>query len=477
MQTETNDNQAAGGRSPKYDIARVVARGKRLDLFFGILGAVLIFLSLGILMILVGDLFIDGAGKVAHTHEVKEDGRAPGVRDLIGVLKREKRGEADAYVLVPDPIPTDFAKVPAEAASLVGKRVLVTGLMPEPGEGAMEVEQVKAAPPAGEPVGRLGRNEWAATLQEKTSTVKGRKLQYAVALEPIEVDVTAAGKDVGPLVGQRVAVEGRRARGAAVFAAEDVARLKAQTFVTSMPSRTAHRAGIYSAWVGSIVVMIVTICTALPLGVAAGIYLEEYARKNWFTALIEINIANLAGVPSIIWGLMGLGLFVYKFHLGLSVLTAGLTLGLLVLPIVIIATRESIRAIPSTIRDASLALGATKWQTTRHHVLPYSFGGILTGTIVALSRAIGETAPLITIGALTYVTFLPAETWKGWLTFGWLRAPFTVLPIQMFNWLSRPDREFHRNAAASGALLIVMTLGMNAIAIVLRYRLRRKIKW
>jgi phosphate transport system permease protein len=226
--------------------------------------------------------------------------------------------------------------------------------------------------------------------------------------------------------------------------------------------------------------MLVTVCTALPLGVAAGIYLEEYARKNWFTALVEINIANLAGVPSIIWGLMALGLFIYTFGTERSILTAGLTLGLLVLPIVIISTREAIRSVPSGIRDASIALGATKWETVRFHVLPYSMGGILTGTIVSMSRAIGETAPLITIGALTYVAFLPGSPVQReapFVNFDWLWSPFTVLPIQMFNWISRPDRAFHENAAAAGVVLIVMTLSLNAAAIVLRYRLRRSIKW
>jgi phosphate transport system permease protein len=171
-------------------------------------------------------------------------------------------------------------------------------------------------------------------------------------------------------------------------------------FFTSFPSRFAGQAGILSAWVGTTMVMLVTAATAVPMGVAAGVYLEEYAPKNWMTAMIEINIANLAGVPSIVYGLMALGLFVYILNLGQSILTAGLTLALLILPIVIVSTRESIRAIPNSIREAAYALGATKWRTIRDHVLPYSTGGILTGVIIALSRAIGETAPLITIGAL-----------------------------------------------------------------------------
>lgn len=251
-------------------------------------------------------------------------------------------------------------------------------------------------------------------------------------------------------------------------------------FFTSFPSRFASRAGILSAWVGTILVMIVTAFTAVPLGVAAGIYLEEYAPKNWLTAIIEINIANLAGVPSIVYGLMALGLFVYQLRLGHSILTAGLTLALLILPIVIVATREAIRAVPGTIREAALALGATKWQTVKDHVVPYSTGGILTGVIIALSRAIGETAPLITIGALTFIAFLPGAPIKAefpFISLEWLMSPFTVMPIQMFNWISRPQEEFHLNAAATGLVLMFMTLMMNAVAIYLRYRFRKHIKW
>jgi phosphate transport system permease protein len=251
-------------------------------------------------------------------------------------------------------------------------------------------------------------------------------------------------------------------------------------FFTSYPSRFASQAGILTAWVGTTLVMLVTAMTAVPMGVAAGVYLEEYAPKNWITAMIEINIANLAGVPSIIYGLMALGLFVYLFNLGQSILTAGLTLALLILPIVIVATREAIRAIPNSIREAAYALGATKWRTIRDHVLPYSTGGILTGVIIALSRAIGETAPLITIGALTFIAFLPDSPITSefpFISLQWLMSPFTVMPIQMFNWVSRPQAEFHLNAAATGMVLMVMTLCMNAVAIYFRYRFRQRIKW
>jgi phosphate transport system permease protein len=388
--------------------------------------------------------------------------------------------------------------------------------------------------------------------------------------------------------------------------ANDGATRLGWNFLTSFPSRRAEDAGIKSAIVGTSLVMIVTAFTAIPLGIAAGLYLEEYARKNWFTAIIEINIANLAGVPSIIWGLMAIGLFVYWLNLGRSILTAGLTLGLLVLPIVIVATREAVRAIPQIIREASYACGATRLQTVWHHILPYSLSGIITGSIIALSRAIGETAPLITIGALTYIAFLPPmpfseRPWHydvesrasfdqqqrtlplavvasdvavienpvtpqdGSMTIAWRLDPgtpitltkidlpvaraaltiegvaaaidatpllsaditragrlritadsqgddpgefsitadttgldealsitpgggryggtdwimseFTVLPIQMFNWVSRPDSRFQVNAAATGLVLLALTLMMNGVAIWLRYRLRRSISW
>jgi phosphate transport system permease protein len=251
-------------------------------------------------------------------------------------------------------------------------------------------------------------------------------------------------------------------------------------FFTEFPSRRAGQAGILSAWVGTTMVMIVTAAVAVPLGVAAGIYLEEYAPSNWVTDVIEINISNLAGVPSIVYGLLALGLFVYQFGLGQSVVTAGLTLALLILPVVIVATREAIRAIPGAIREAAYALGATKWQVVQGHILPYSTGGILTGVIIGMARAIGETAPIITIGALTFIAFLPPSpvtTEFPFFSFEWLKSPFTVMPIQIFNWTSRPDPAFQANAAAAGFILVFMTLAMNGLAIWLRYRIRRNIKW
>jgi len=251
-------------------------------------------------------------------------------------------------------------------------------------------------------------------------------------------------------------------------------------FFTSFPSRRAANAGILSAWVGTLLVMLVTAVVAVPLGVGAGIYLEEYAPKNVLTDLIEINVSNLAGVPSIIYGLLALGLFVHQFGLGQSIAAAGLTLALLILPVVIVATREAIRTIPQPIREGAYACGASKWQVVAHHIVPYSLPGILTGVIIGLARAIGETAPIITIGALTFIAFLPPSPFSDpehLLSFDWLTAPFTVMPIQMFNWVSRPEAAFHANAAAAGLVLIGMTLSMNALAIWIRYHFRQKIKW
>lgn len=251
-------------------------------------------------------------------------------------------------------------------------------------------------------------------------------------------------------------------------------------FLSNFPSRRAEQAGILSAWVGSAMVMMVTIMAAVPVGVGAAVYLEEYAKKNWLTDLIEINVTNLAGVPSIVYGLLALGLFVYQFGFGESVLTAGLTLALLILPIVIVSSREALRAIPGHIREAAYAVGATRWQMVSDHLLPYSRGGILTGVILGMAEAIGQTAPLITIGALTFIAFLPPAPIGAefpFLNMQWIWSEFTVLPIQMYNWVSRPDKAFQVNAAAAGVILLFMTLLMNGFAIYLRYQVRKKIKW
>lgn len=235
-------------------------------------------------------------------------------------------------------------------------------------------------------------------------------------------------------------------------------------FVTGFPSRFAERAGIWHALVGTVYVIGLTTAITVPAGIAAAIYLEEYSRGGRLSRLIEINIANLAGVPSIIYGLLGLGLFVRWMNLGPSVLAGALTLSLLVLPVVILSTREALRAVPKSLREGSYALGATQWQTIWSQVLPSAVPGILTGLILALSRAIGETAPLITLGALTYVAFTPDSIW----------SPFTVLPIQIFNWVSRPQAAFAENAAAGIVILLALLLTMNAVAIVIRDRFQRK---
>jgi phosphate transport system permease protein len=239
------------------------------------------------------------------------------------------------------------------------------------------------------------------------------------------------------------------------------------TFLTGYPSRRAEVAGLLPALVGSIYLMGLTAAIAIPLGVGAAIYLEEYASRSWITSLIEINISNLAGVPSIIYGLLGLEVFVRTLGLGRSLLAGASTLALLLLPMVVMASREALRTIPLSLREAGYALGAERWQTIRRIVLPMSLPGILTGIILALARAIGETAPLITIGALTYVAFLPDS----------VRSPFTALPIQIFNWISRPQTAFHVNAAAGIIVLLAIMLVLNGLAIWLRDRLHWRASW
>ena len=253
-------------------------------------------------------------------------------------------------------------------------------------------------------------------------------------------------------------------------------RLISSEFYTNFPSRHPEKAGILSAMTGTSLVMLVTAVVAIPLGVAAGLYLEEYAPRNWLTDIIEINVSNLAGVPSIIYGLLALGLFVHTFALGETILTAGLVLALLILPVIIVSTREAVRGIPRDLREAAYGLGADKWQAVRMYVLPAARPVILTGVIVGLARAIGEAAPVITIGALTFIAFLPPSPIQAeapFINFEWLSSPFTVMPIQLFNWVSRPQAEFHINAAATGVVLMAMTLAMNALAIYIRLRLRR----
>ncbi|MBL4669785.1 MAG: phosphate ABC transporter permease PstA [Flavobacteriales bacterium] len=238
-------------------------------------------------------------------------------------------------------------------------------------------------------------------------------------------------------------------------------------FLKDLPSRRPQKAGIYTAVMGTIWILVLTTMIAFPIGVGAGIYLEEYAKKTKLASLLEINIANLAGVPSIIYGLLGLEIFVRIFGLGGSVLAGSLTLSLLILPIIIVATREALKAVPSSIKDASMALGASKWQTIWNQTLPASIGGVLTGVILAISRAIGETAPLIVVGALAYVPFAPSSPMDE----------FTVMPIQIFNWVSRPQHGFAVNASAAIIVLLLITFMMNGIAVYFRNKWQKKIKW
>lgn len=238
-------------------------------------------------------------------------------------------------------------------------------------------------------------------------------------------------------------------------------------FLTNLPSRRAAKAGILTAWTGTAWILGLTAIIAIPLGVSAGIYLQEYGKKNRLAHIIELNIANLAGVPSIIYGLLGLQVFVRVLNFGGSLLAGAFTLALLILPIIIVATREALKAVPNSLREASYGMGATKWQTTWYQILPAASGGILTGIILALSRAVGETAPLIVIGALAYVPFVPDSPMDE----------FTVLPIQIFNWVSRPQEAFLVNAAAAIIILLAITFAMNGIAVYLRNRWQRKISW
>ncbi len=239
------------------------------------------------------------------------------------------------------------------------------------------------------------------------------------------------------------------------------------SFIKNLPSRHAEKAGIYTAILGTLWILVLTAVIAIPIGVGAGIYLEEYAKKSKLAGLLEINITNLAGVPSIIYGILGLEVFVRTIGLGTSILAGSLTLSLLILPVIIVSTRESIKAVPKTIREASYALGATKWQTISKQIMPAASGGIVTGVILALSRAVGETAPLILVGALTYVTIIPTSPMDH----------YSVLPMQIFNWISRPEKEFATNAAAAIIILLLITFIMNGIAIYLRNRWQKKVKW
>jgi phosphate transport system permease protein len=238
-------------------------------------------------------------------------------------------------------------------------------------------------------------------------------------------------------------------------------------FLSSLPSRLPDKAGVLTALVGTVWVLVLTAIIAIPVGVAAGVYLEEYAKKNKFNYILEINITNLAGVPSIIYGLLGLEIFGRLMGMGGSLMAGSCTLSLLILPIIVVATREALKAVPKSLREASYAIGASRWQTTWLQVLPAASGGVVTGVILALSRAVGETAPLIVVGALAYVPFIPSGPGDD----------FTVLPIQIFNWVSRPQHGFVVNSAAAIIVLLFITFIMNGIAVYLRHRWQRKTKW
>lgn len=245
-------------------------------------------------------------------------------------------------------------------------------------------------------------------------------------------------------------------------------------FFKAYPSRKPEEAGYLSAWVGTIWLMVITAIVSSTVGIGAGIFLEEFAADTWYAKVIEVNIGNLAAVPSIIYGLLGLQAFVRVMEPitgGRSVLAGSLTMSLLILPIIIVSTREALRAVPDSLRQGGMALGATRWQVVREQVFPLAFPGMLTGTILALSRAIGETAPLIAVGALTYIAFLPS-VWPIW---DGLQTPFTVMPIQIYNWVSRPQSEFHNVAATGIIVLMVVLLLMNSIAIFLRNKLQKKL--
>lgn len=246
---------------------------------------------------------------------------------------------------------------------------------------------------------------------------------------------------------------------------DGVGRVSLQ-FLTSYPSRKADLAGILPAMVGSVYLILLTAAIALPIGVGAAVYLEEYGGRSRLAALIEVNIANLAGVPSVIYGLLGLGMFVRAMGMGRSLIAGACTMALLILPVIVVVTREALRTVPRGLREAAVALGATQWQTIRQVVLPLAYPGILTGAILAISRAIGETAPLVVVGALAYVTFVPDG----------IDSPFTALPIQIFNWISRPQEEFLVNAAAGIVVLLAVMIALNAIAILLRNKLQAKIR-
>jgi phosphate transport system permease protein len=402
------------------NLARVIARRKRQDFLFNLLGIACTLVGIVTLAVLLADLLIDGLG-------------------LLGQYRKEVAQAKDAKVSVEKKVRPD-GQATYQMTLVIPAGTFVADV------SASDAEVIRSSEPSG-PI-----------------MLEGDRLRVLF------------GEAGGDVIQERIDV--RLNREQVQELTRDDSKLKKAVqvgwrFITSYPSSEPNRAGILPAMVGSFLVILVTVTAAVPLGVAAGVYLEEYARKNWLTTLIEINIANLASVPSILYGLMALGVLVY--FLGRNVLAGGLTLAFLILPIVIVATREALRSIPQSIREAAVALGATRWQVVWHHLLPYSASGISTGVIIGVSRALGETAPLVTIGAVVFINFLPWSDSNN--PINWLRSSFTVMPIQMFSWVQDAEQEFRVNAAAAGIVLIFFTLSLNAVAIYLRYRLRRRIKW
>jgi phosphate transport system permease protein len=403
----------------------MIAARRRRDTFFNVLGVACTLVGLVTLVVLLARLVIDGLGLIGHYR--LELCRAEDAK--VGVERVVRDGKpADELTLVVPP----------------GRRhpggTFVKSVR------ASDAAIVRGADPSGAVV--LEGDRIRLLFGEESDEVIRERIDLPLTPE----EVAELTRDVGP--------------------AEKAAQVFPR-FLTSFSSSEAGEAGILAPMVGSLLLILITIATAVPLGVAAGVYLEEYAPKNWLTTLVEINVSNLASVPSILYGLMALGVLVY--WMGRSVLAGGLTLAFLILPIVIVATREALRAIPQAIREAAVALGATRWQVVRHHLLPYSAGGIATGVIVGVSRALGETAPLVTIGAVVFISFLPWDDSPN--PARWLDSSFTAMPIQMFEWVQDADPEFRTNAAAAGVVLIAFTLTLNAAAIWLRYRLRRRLEW
>ena len=427
------------------DAFDAVARAKQKDIVFATGGLVVMAIAMTLLLSLIGDLVIRGAGRISYDFMTSYPSRLP-----------ERAGILSAWVgslLVM--LVTAFLAIPIGiGAGLYLEEYAKKGWLSNFIE--INVSNLAGVPSIIYGLLALGLFVYGFNLG-KTILVAGMTL--ALLILPIVIVSTREAVRSIPLIIK----EGAYGLGA------DQWQVMWNYIIP------AARPGILSAWVGTLYVMLVTAFLAIPIGVGAGLYLEEYAKKGWVSNFIEVNVSNLAGVPSIIYGLLALGLFVYGFNFGKTILVAGMTLALLILPIVIVSTREAVRSIPKIIKEGAYGLGADQWQVMWNYIIPAARPGILTGAIVGLSRAIGETAPIITIGALTFIAFLPPPPVSGefpFLSFAWLNEGFTVLPIQMFNWTSRPQADFHTIAASTGVVLIALTFSLNGIAIWIRYRLR-----